>query len=383
MAKSDRLIRTIEAIHAAGLDAKGWPDALAAAANLIGGAGATFEVIDRATFQPTEWYGWGIPEASEVQYLDQFAPLSPRPAVGFRLGVGAIAYDRLVLDEKAIDHDPFYADFLARYGFRYFISGNVAQTKSEAAPFAIQRTPKQGHITRREIELMRRLLPHLQQAYDVARRLKHAQTESRTLERALDWLADGVALVRADGTIVYANEALQAILRRNDGLRTAKGAFDFVAPESRARFGAALAAISTRRADRAIDAGLTELAVARGPGFPPYIVSVRPLARTERYDVDERAAAIVFVRDPLSSNPAASSVLREVFGFTEAEANLARALQSGLSVHAYAQDRTVSINTVYTHLRRLKEKTRSKRLAELIRKLDDLQMPLRRGGDGS
>lgn len=377
MAKADRLIRTIEAVHAAGLDAKGWPDALAAAANLIGGAGATFEVIDRATVQPTEWYGWGIPEASEVQYLAQFAPLSPRPAVGFRMGAGAIVYDRLVLDENAMDRDPFYADFLARYGFRYFISVNVDQ----GTPFAIQRTPKQGHITKREIELMQRLLPHLQQAHDVARRLKRAQTESRTFERALDWLADGVALARADGTIVYANEALQAIFRRNDGLRTAKGAFDFVMPESRTRFGAALAAIATRRTDRAIDAALTEFAVTRGPGIPPYIVSVRPLARTERYDINERTVAIVFVRDPLSSNPAASSVLREVFGFTEAEAGLARALQSGLSVTAYAQDRTVSINTVYTHLRRLKEKTGSKRLAELVRKLDDLQMPLRRGDD--
>jgi DNA-binding CsgD family transcriptional regulator len=379
MAKADQLIRTIEAIHAAGVDAKRWPDALAAATGLIGGIGATFEVIDSATHQPREWYGWGIPEASEVQYLDQFAPLSPRPAVGFRMGADAIIYDHLVLDETAMKRDPFYADFLARYGFRYFISANVVQTADEAAPFAIQRSPRQGHVGRREIELMQRLLPHLQQAYDVAQRLKRAQTESRTFERALDWLADGVALVRADGTIAYVNDALQRIFRRNDGLRTAKGGFEFLAPESRARFAAALAAIAKQRADRAIEAGLTDLAVARGAGIPPYLLSVRPLVRTERYDIDERAIAIVFVRDPLSSNPAASSVLREVFGFTEAESNLARALQSGLSVTAYANDRSVSINTAYTHLRRLKEKTGSKRLAELIRKLDDLKVPLREG----
>lgn len=375
MSKADELIRTIEAIHAAGLDNTRWTDALAAATQLIGGDGATFEVIDRATFQPREWYGWRIPEVSEVQYLAEFAPMSPRPAVGFRLG--AVAYDRLVFGEDDLKRDPFYMEFLARYGFRYFLSANVFHDDKEAVPFAIQRSPKRGHVEKREIELMRRLLPHLQQAYDVSRRLKRAQGESRTFEHALDWLADGVALVRADGTISYANDALRAIFRRNDGLRTAKGAFEFVAPESRARFAAALAATARLHADRAVDGGVTDLAVARKSDTSPYLLSVRPLLRKERHDVDERAIAIVFVRDPLSPNLAAASVLREVFGFTEAEANLARALQSGQSVTAYAEGRAVSINTAYTHLRRLKEKTGSNRLAELLRKLDDLKVPLR------
>src|SRR5262249_61284855 len=43
-----------------------------------------------------------------------------------------------------------------------------------------------------------------------------------SLERALDWLADGVAVVRADGVVVYANATLQAIARRNDGIRLRK-----------------------------------------------------------------------------------------------------------------------------------------------------------------
>jgi DNA-binding CsgD family transcriptional regulator len=95
-------------------------------------------------------------------------------------------------------------------------------------------------------------------------------------------------------------------------------------------------------------------------------------------DVDDRAVAIVFVRDPLSRNPAAAQMLREVFGLTEAEAALAFALQAGIPIAAYARERDVSINTVYTHLRRLKDKTGCTRLSELIRKLNDLQVPLRR-----
>jgi hypothetical protein len=43
-------------------------------------------------------------------------------------------------------------------------------------------------------------------------------------------------------------------------------------------------------------------------------------------------AIIVFVRDPAKGNVAATSILREVLGLTEAEADLAPALQSAISM---------------------------------------------------
>jgi len=118
--------------------------------------------------------------------------------------------------------------------------------------------------------------------------------------------------------------------------------------------------------------------VARASGAPPYLVSVRPIPRNRRDSRPEMAAdAIVFIRDPTSRNTAAIRLLREVFGLTDAEASLAQALQSGISPGDYAAARAVSLNTVYTHLRRIKEKTGCNRMAELIHKLNDLQVPAR------
>jgi hypothetical protein len=51
--------------------------------------------------------------------------------------------------------------------------------------------------------------------------------------------------------------------------------------------------------------------------------------------------------------------------------------QSGATVNDYARTRRLSLNTVYTHLRRLREKTGSNRLPELIHKLNELRLPLR------
>jgi DNA-binding CsgD family transcriptional regulator/PAS domain-containing protein len=241
---------------------------------------------------------------------------------------------------------------------------------------AVARSRKQGHVDAAGIEALQRLLPHVQQAFDVARRLKGAGEARYSLERALDWLADGVALVGADGSIVYANEAFHAIARRHDGIRVRRGILDIVSAEARGRFEKAIADIRRLRERDAVSPVFADFPVPRTGGAPPYLLSVRPLAETER-GAKASAIAIVFIRDPSSRNPAALRMLREVFGLTEAEASLAQALQDGVALGAYARRHAVSLNTIYTHLRRIKEKTGCRRMAELIRKLNDLQVPLR------
>lgn len=69
--------------------------------------------------------------------------------------------------------------------------------------------------------------------------------------------------------------------------------------------------------------------------------------------------------------------MRAAFGLTQAEADLARALQSGGSMSEYAQSRLVSITTIYAHLRSIKQKTGCSRMAELIHKLNGVYVPLR------
>lgn len=52
-------------------------------------------------------------------------------------------------------------------------------------------------------------------------------------------------------------------------------------------------------------------------------------------------------------------------------------LQSGVTVADHAARRELSLNTVYTHLRRLRKKTGGSRLAELVRKLDEVRSRFR------
>jgi DNA-binding CsgD family transcriptional regulator len=183
--------------------------------------------------------------------------------------------------------------------------------------------------------------------------------------------------VRADGGVDYANEAFLAIVRRADGVALRKGAIEFTAADARARLEAAIGAARGLHAGEPRTPPAGDFPVSRSAGAPPYLASVRPLLDKSRRRVATDAVAIVFIRDPLRRHGAEVVLLRDVFGLTDAEANLAQALQAGLSLADYARAHAVSLNTVYTHLRRIKEKTGCNRLAELIRKLNDLQVPLR------
>jgi DNA-binding CsgD family transcriptional regulator len=244
------------------------------------------------------------------------------------------------------------------------------------AVFAIQRSAKQGHVGKREIGLMRQLVPHVQQAFDVARRLKGAGETRDVLERTLDCLAGGVALLGADGSVIYANESFRAIVRRNDGICVRKNAIEFADSEARARFKAAIVSALRLRAGQADSAASTDFMAARAAGGQSYLVSVRALGSAARKQ-PSTAVAIVFARDPRTPGVSPTVTLRDLFGLTEAEAGLAQALQSGVALSDYASSRALSRNTVYTHLRRLREKAGSNRMAELIHKLNELRPPLR------
>ena len=332
------LLATIEAVHAAGLDASLWPRALAAVAEIVGSGAASFEVFDKRAGRHREYYASGLPEVDVAAYLEHYIADNPRWLFMPRQRSGDVSWDYQFIDEAGMNRAPFYAELLARMDLRYFMSAVLVATPEDYACISVQRMSKEGHVQENEIGLMKRLLPHMRQAFDVAQRLKGAGEASKSLERALDWIVDGVAIVSDAGALVYANEALQIIARRNDIIRLRKGGVEFLAVDARAKFDAALDAVGRlRNGERHVPAP-TDFAAPRASDAPPYLVLVRPLARVAQED-DVAARAIVFIRDPLMRGGATDQILRELFGLTEAETNVALALQSGLSPDAYARAR--------------------------------------------
>jgi len=376
MSESDPFLQTIGAVYAGGLDTDRMPEALRATSSLLGGVGATLEIINKPTKRPIGFWSAGLPDVSRTQYIEHFAALNPRIPMTLRQRAGDVAWDRQLFDEGQMKRDPFYADFLPHLGLRYFVSAVLEQSPDKLAVVAVQRTRKQGHVDKREINLMRRLYPHYQRAYDLAMRLKVDSDRSSLLENAVELLTDGVALLRANGRIVYANHALNALAQRGDGIRIVGQALEFAAHEARRSFDTALAALS-RLGEPLADGHATDFPVTRADGMPAYVVSLRPLARASTPTTRSDADVMVLVRDPLSPNEARTQILRDLFRLTNAEAHLAQALCNGVTTKIYATERRVTLNTVYSHLKQIREKTGCRSVPELIRKFGEWNVPLR------
>ena len=179
-------LQTIDAVYASGLDVARVPQALEATSRLLGASGAILEVIDKSAQRPVEFYSAGLPDVARVPYIEQFAALNPRIPFALRQPAGAIIWDHQILSEVQMARDPFYAEFLPHMDLRYFTAAIFEHTPEKLAAVHVQRTRKQGHVDKREITLMRRLCPHYQRAYDMARRLKTCTERSKYLKMRLN-----------------------------------------------------------------------------------------------------------------------------------------------------------------------------------------------------
>jgi DNA-binding CsgD family transcriptional regulator len=209
------------------------------------------------------------------------------------------------------------------------------------------------------------LLPHVQRALQLHRRLGHLEAQAQTGFTALDALALGVVVAAADGAIMFANAAAEALTRSDEGLRLG------------GRLGG-LGAIQPREAQAL--RGLLYAVTHGGAGGmlrvtrrtqPPLAVLVAPLpTRLHPATALAPSLALVLITDPADSPRLAVPALQQLFGLTAAEAGVA--LAAGHSAEEIAAERRVSVPTVRTQIRQILAKTGALHLRDLVRLLAGL-----------
>jgi len=169
---------------------------------------------------------------------------------------------------------------------------------------------------------------------------------------SLDKLSRGVFLLDADGAVVFANRAAEAMVGRNDGLSLRRGRLQFRCENSQAALESFLA--------NADDVSESLLLCTRGASRSvPYRVLVSPLEHGAGYSV--------FVYEPNGGQkPLPVSVLKRLYRLTTAEANLANELFAGKALAEAARARGVSINTAKYTLKSIFSKCEVRSRAELL-----------------
>lgn len=177
------------------------------------------------------------------------------------------------------------------------------------------------------------------------------------LKAFVDHFEQGVAVVDRFACVLFLNREAQAIVRGTH-LRLANGCLRASAPSG---------SIALRKliADCAANGYGSSLRL--GGEEDTLLIAASAFPSGAGADVDP----IVLLRliDPVSARPPAKEALQAQFGLTATEAAFALEMLAGNDLAASAARRGITLNTARAHLRRIFEKTETRRQAALMRLL--------------
>jgi DNA-binding CsgD family transcriptional regulator len=259
-------------------------------------------------------------------------------------------------DSDEIARHPFYQDFLARFGLRWFAGVRVG-AGDDVWCLSVQRSITQGPFAPSEVKDLAVLSGHLAGAGELARALAFARAEAAM--QAFQISGAAVLMLDRRGEVVCANSSAERLV--GGDLQIVRGrvtSFDRNA---------------TAALDRALHALIwsPESSALRPPVVLPRKLGRPILAYLVRASGTIREAlglcqAIVVLVDLESRLGPAQSDLIEAFRLTPAEARLAAQLAAGDSLDVTADKLGITYQTARNELRSIFGKTDTRRQAHLV-----------------
>jgi DNA-binding CsgD family transcriptional regulator len=220
-----------------------------------------------------------------------------------------------------------------------------------------------GRFDDDERDLARSLQPHLRNVCAWQQRFSSIDHQSERFRLALDALAEGVLMLDQDGRPMFCNAAARAMAGHRLFAWRSDGRLGLPNPRDEHQLQQALRHLGT---SPDVQSQLLQIHGSHGR-----LMATLKLCTAPPADGDSDAVRVLaFIRRLEPGAPVALvPELREQWGFTLAEAQLAQQLMRGCSLEEAAQRVSVSKNTVRSQLRSLFMKTETHRQAELVRVL--------------
>lgn len=354
MLHRDRIKSAADDIVAAALLGEGWREALARFATA---ADARYAVLMRnnprhvVSVVATEEAMGPIAEylAGRVPPNSRYLHVNRHLDRGFR-----VDHDDYTDDQLA--RDPYYQEFLRAYGLFWHANVMVASGREEYVELSLKRRMTLGPYSRVDAETLDGVLPELHAAARIAKATLDA--EARGMAGLLRRRGERVIEIDARGRVLpgqAVGEADPSSPLRVRGQRLAS-----VDPVAQPALDRAVRNAASRPGRPA----LIPLAGADGRRHLLQLLPVPGFARD--VFLSATAIAVLFERDrPPAPAAAARPALRDAFGLTDREAEVASLIAEGLDIAAVASRLGIRLDTARTYLKDAFEKTGTHRQAEL------------------
>ncbi len=272
-----------------------------------------------------------------------------------------------LLDERELDEEPIYRDlWRPKFKVGWGMGTAIRLPTEDYVCFVATRLMELGPF---EVEAQRELdglRPHLARAVLISARLQ--LDRARAASETLAHLGLPALVLDARGKVLAANDLLAGLSRVVQWR-----AMDQVAlsdPNADRLLREALAAIDVDGASspRSFPAREAETGVLR-------VAHLIPIRRAAR-DIFLRCAAILILTPTTAPKAPPVDLVRSLFDLTPAEASAACRLAEGKSIEGIAAEKSLSVNTIRTHVKGVMDKTGLHRQGEVIALLGGLS-PIR------
>ncbi len=304
------------------------------------------------------------------EYSSHYAELDPWAAGGFKLGLqsGAVATGEMLCSNETLQRSEFQNEFLRRSDLFHQFCGIVFKEQNGASVFSSMRPKRLGPFGDEHTRLLQLLMPHLQRAVQLHKRIVGLESKANSAAEAFDRIPVGFLVIDAASKVLMLNRRAQAILNLNDGLTLGRNGLVTSRSEETNRLRGLIQSAIAGASGKDIGSGGI-MTVPRPSLQRPFQILVIPLRSRTSVFWPETASAAIFVSDPESQLQPSDKVLSRLFGLTQAEARIARVLMEGKSLEQAAEGLHLSRNTVRSQLRSIFDKTATRRQGELIRLL--------------
>jgi DNA-binding CsgD family transcriptional regulator len=377
--RHDVLLQLIEQAYAAAEAPPLWERFLHSLAESVNGRAALLQHDLMAAGAIS--VGVRIDPAGADLYDRHFNRLDPWAAGARELGPGVVASDEMLIAAHDLRRTDYFNDFAVHFDATRLLTVVLGQRRSASSVLTVLRGERDAPFEPCDRHLVSTVVPHVRRALQIHRRLSAAQFEHTVAVEALDAVPCAVFLVNADARVLLANVRGRAMLAANDGLSTERSRLSAWDPHETTRLRGLCAAVAGTRGDLPPHPGGV-LALSRCVSeHPPLHVVVAAAPSAEPLGLsDERVTAVVFVSDPAEERAPSEALLRQAYGLTAAESQVAARIAVGRTLADIATERGSALETVRRQSKQILAKTGARHRGELVRMLCALPRAPNDGG---
>jgi PAS domain-containing protein len=224
MRHEQKILELIGSTYEAAITPTSWPGLLEQVGDAVGHASMSLITTDDFD-QPVDIWLARYDPACVAARFRQYARPDVNPFVRASLEIEPLRVvpRKQFLPDREFEKDPAARSILISQGLYHGCIATLYRAGSLLSTLEVYRPRHLGEFGPSELNILRRLVPHLAHALRVNRHVGASQVHQHQAEEALNRLNIGLLLLAGDGQVIFSNRAAEDLLRQGDGIRSRDG----------------------------------------------------------------------------------------------------------------------------------------------------------------